>query len=320
MKKALVILVVLAMAAPLYADTITFSSPGDNTINYVATGSIAPVAMGLDVDADVDIVVDGVAVDSFFDIFMDAAHDLEETTGYGYGDGTPIADQDAVGELELPLSVFCISMGGLGGETAVTATAPMSGVITLTPSADGTATIEANALRGGVVGTDGVEMTVTGFPLTVVLTAPVTECLTVANSGQVLYDYWTSVGKPECFCYPRQCHGDANGTKTGSAFLGYQYVGTPDLDVLAAAWLVKEPKVGKTWPGIATITGPLGDPGICADFARNRTGSAFLGYQHVSVPDLDAMSPHWLVKEPKVGKTWPGVPADCVPGTVDPSL
>jgi len=107
MKKVLVILVALAMAAPLYADTITFSAgAGAGEIEYVATGAIAPVAMGLDVDADGTIT--DVAVDSFFDIFMDAAHDMEETIGYVYGDGTAIADQVAVGELVLPLSSFCI--------------------------------------------------------------------------------------------------------------------------------------------------------------------------------------------------------------------
>jgi GEVED domain-containing protein len=134
------------------------------------------------------------------------------------------------------------------------------------------------------------------------------------------YADWITYGKPVCWCYPRQCHGDADGKKTGSAFLGYQYVSVPDLNVLAASWLIKEPKVGKTWPGILSITGPAPDfiPGICADFARDVTGSAFLGYQRVSVPDLNAMAIYWLVKEPKVGKTWPGVPADCVPGNRTP--
>jgi hypothetical protein len=319
MRNLLFILLIVFSALTLNADTITFSSPGPGMIHYESTGAVPPVAMALNVDANGTIVA--VAVDNFFDIYMDAAHDMElaSPSSYNYGDGAPIANQDTVGELALPSNEFCISMGGLGGETAITQTAPMSGDIILTAGTATSITITENALRGGIVGTDGEPMTVTGFPL---VSSPPLDCMQLGglNVGDPLYDDWVSVGKPECWCYPRQCHGDADGKSCGSYFTGLQYVCVPDLDVLAAAWLVKEPKVGKDWPGIASITGPAPYfiPGICADFARNKIGNSFYGFVRVAVPDLDAMSPHWLVKEPKVGKTWPGVPADCTPGTVVP--
>ncbi len=66
-------------------------------------------------------------------------------------------------------------------------------------------------------------------------------------------------------------------------------------------------------------TGPNGELGICADFARNVVGTAFLGFQRVSIPDLDILAMYYMVKEPKVGKPWPGVPADCLPGNRAPA-
>jgi parallel beta-helix repeat protein len=40
------------------------------------------------------------------------------------------------------------------------------------------------------------------------------------------YPLWVALGKPECWCYPRQCHGDADGMKNGR----YYWVGIPDLE------------------------------------------------------------------------------------------
>ena len=62
------------------------------------------------------------------------------------------------------------------------------------------------------------------------------------------YPDWVSVGRPDCWCYPRQCHGDADGLKQGSAFAGYMYVGTDDLAVLVDAWKILEPPKG---PGVS---------------------------------------------------------------------
>jgi hypothetical protein len=118
---------------------------------------------------------------------------------------------------------------------------------------------------------------------------------------------WLTYGKPDCWCYARQCHGDADGKKQGSAFAGYMYVSTNDLDVVIAAWQVKEPPKG---PGILTIPN-----GICADFDHKRQGSAFAGYMRVSTDDLSVLIGSWQVKEPPKG---PGVPGDCVPNPVLP--
>jgi len=331
MKKALITLVVLALAAPLYASTIEFTATdtaiGECTISYTCTDAAA-VAMGLDVDMDAAAEADIYQIDSFFDIFMDLAFDEEGGDGYDYGEGNGDAsnagaDQDAAGQATLPAESFCISMGGLGGETEPLNDPCMAGQIVLQAAPNGaTGTLDLNALRGGVIDENGDTMTVIGLPLTLTFGGGELDCYQEAGrdiTHPAEYADWLAFGSPECWCYVRQCHGDADGTSTGTAFLGYQFVSVPDLDTLAAGYLVKEPKVGKTWPGILSITGPTGTPGICADFKRNATGTAFLGYQRVSVPDLDELALYYLVKEPKVGKTWPGVPADCLPGNRAPA-
>ena len=173
MKKLILTLVVLAMAAPLYAaGGITFvatDAGGECTVTFTATDPcIPPVAMGLDIAVDGDdpcdliTAVDG--IDSFFDIYMDYAYD--DPCNYTYGIGNPIADPCAAGSATLPSGKFCISMGGLGGDgSAPLAEAPTSGTAFVLHADNApkgsvvTGTIGINAIRGGVIGTDTEAMT-----------------------------------------------------------------------------------------------------------------------------------------------------------------
>jgi len=123
-------------------------------------------------------------------------------------------------------------------------------------------------------------------------------CLPYCDKG---YFDWVLFGRPDCWCHLRQCRGDADGKKQGSAFAGYTYVSTDDLAVLIDAWQVKEPPKG---PGIATIP-----DGICADFNHRKQGSAFAGYMRVGTDDLGIMIASWQVKEPPHG---PGITGDCL--------
>jgi hypothetical protein len=118
-------------------------------------------------------------------------------------------------------------------------------------------------------------------------------------------------GKPECWCYARQCHGDADGLKQGSTFGGFKYVDTDDLNILITGWQVKELDKG---PGILSIPGA-----ICADFAHDVQGSTFGGFKRVDTNDLGKLIEYWQVKEPDKGT---GTPPDCVPPAVaiDPAI
>ena len=317
MKKALVILVALALAAPLYASTITFEETSPGVIEW--TSDVGCVAMGLDVNMTLPGEVTAVAVDSFFDIYMDVAFDEEDTgDGYTYGEDNgngPVADQDAAGSIALPQSNFCISMGGLGGEVEPLDAAPTSGTITLEGSGDGEVT--ENSLRGGCIDENGDTMTAVGLPLAISIDGGEPDCMLEAGidvSDPTLYAQYLEAGSPECWCYPRQCNGDADGKKIGSLFAGYTYVNTDDLNILSAGWLIKDPPKDT---GILDITGPNGEPAACADFNRAKLGSLFAGYTRVNTDDLDIMSLYYLVKEPPKDT---GTPAGCVPGNREPEL
>ncbi|UCD51229.1 MAG: hypothetical protein JSW27_01090 [Phycisphaerales bacterium] len=115
------------------------------------------------------------------------------------------------------------------------------------------------------------------------------------------YSKWVGAGKPDCWCNPTQCHGDADGQIGGSVKTGRYYAGPGDLNVLQAAWLVRQPPHG---PGIESVA-----DGICADFAHDVGGSGKTGFYHVGPTDLNVLIANWLLKEPPQG---PGIIPDCL--------
>jgi hypothetical protein len=121
------------------------------------------------------------------------------------------------------------------------------------------------------------------------------------SPGHPDYAQWLAVGEPECWCYPRQCHGDADGIPGGGGKCATYYVGPGDLNILVSAWLVLEPGFG---PGIASIPN-----GICADFAHDLGGSDKTGFYRVGPTDMNILIANWLVIEPGFG---PGIPPNCL--------
>ncbi len=181
---------------------------------------------------------------------------------------------------------------------------PNSGTLfklTLSEPADVTVTL--NEARGGVV------LTNPDVPAEVDLAAATSVAVNGDTpAGDLLpashpdYAEWVAVGKPACWAYPRQCHGDADGVKEGSAKTGFYYVGHEDLKVLTAAYKVLEPPFG---PGIAAVQN-----GICADFARDVEGSSKTGFYRVGNTDVNILMANWMTTalEPPFGA---GVPGDC---------
>ena len=119
------------------------------------------------------------------------------------------------------------------------------------------------------------------------------------------YDEWKAVGYPDCWCNPRQCHGDADGLIEGLAFIGETYVGGNDLEILNAAWGVYEPPKG---PGIASIPN-----GICADFDHAEEGLPFIGLSRVGGNDLSIFVANYKIYEAETQGH--GTPDDCLDGT-----
>jgi hypothetical protein len=124
---------------------------------------------------------------------------------------------------------------------------------------DANVTIIVNEIRGGCVDEDAAEVEPTIG--TCVADLPVSECLGAGDPG---YARWsTTLGKPDCWCYKKQCRGDADG-----AFLGPIPVSLDDLNILRAA--------------INLVVLPPG--GECADFDH-----LMLGPIPVSLNDLTIM-------------------------------
>jgi hypothetical protein len=216
-------------------------------------------------------------------------------------DYTPVADPCDPGALGgLGTSGITIEMGALyypTDDSSVNAPLNQGTLFKLTLSDAANLTIKLNEARGGVV--------LTNPDVAAVVDLPKVTSISIASSGlpasnNAEYNEWVAVGKPICWTYPRQCHGDADGLKEGSTATGFYYVGSNDLAILVAAWQVKEPPFG---PGIASITN-----GICADFAHDQGGNATTGIYRVGPTDLNRLVESWLVKEAPAG---PGVPADC---------
>jgi len=126
-----------------------------------------------------------------------------------------------------------------------------------------------------------------------------------------LFCDWLEVGFPACWCYPRQCHGDADDWWEGAVKTGTWYVGLQDLNVLVSAWKILEPAVPPTPSGLGIGSVP---DGICADFDHAKEGNMKEGFWRVGICDLSILVANWKILEPAVPPvpSGPGVPPDCL--------
>ncbi|MFZ0034285.1 MAG: PASTA domain-containing protein [Sedimentisphaerales bacterium] len=104
---------------------------------------------------------------------------------------------------------------------------------------------------------------------------------------------FNAAGRPTCWCYKRQCHGDADGKSQGKS-PNIFWTSTNDLTILAGAW---------NTPGV------IGSPGACADFDHKTQGKSPNIFR-VSTNDLTIMAKFWNV----AGKPDP----NCPPGNRTP--
>jgi hypothetical protein len=228
-------------------------------------------------------------------IVIDTAGDVSDWGDPVAADGSPGAqDQTLIdGSSDIVLEFASLYMDPNAPAT--------SGVLcTLTFDCGGTPSkitlTEEDTYRGGVVLEDGTQVD---------LSADVNVCDGGCYTGQPDEAEWIDAGSPDCWCYPKQCHGDADGLQQGTTKTGYYAVGTNDLTVLTGAWKVLNVPKG---PG---LTGNQG----CADFDHLKQGTTKTGYYRVGTNDLTILTTYWKVLEPTKG---PGVPGDCLPGTVTP--
>jgi hypothetical protein len=313
MRTLVLALTVLLFAAPVWATvTITLEDLGEGKIavNYSSDEAELIRAFALDLVATDGNIIDvndyAVGDDNggygiFPGSFAAAPIQVDPGTGLvvtwdvaGYSPVAPAGDPDALGGIGT--DGVTIEMGSLYDTAAPSQTEGMLCTVTVDENVTKLC-VTANAIRGNVVLESAAE----------VQNLVMGPCWEQTDGCQYPsdypgYDFWVANGKPDCWCYPRNCHGDADGLSYGSIYTGIYYVGTPDLGIVADAWMVKEDPKG---PGIITIPN-----GLCADFDREQYGSIYTGLYRVGTPDLGILADSWMVKEDPKG---PGIAPDCVP-------
>jgi hypothetical protein len=287
MRKMILALVVVMLAAPAWADitiTVTPLGGGQAAIDYSGDELARAFALDITVDAGtIDAISDFAVGDdnSGYGIFpanfsryitVDAVTgEVADWSDLGY---TPVADADDPGAL-----------GGLGtagitaelGSLYDTQAPGLSGrLCVLSTSGANTMTVVANATRGNVVLEDASEANLILGPATDVAIGD-DECYTGPELAQ-----WEAVGKPDCWCAsvnPRQCRGDADGISQGKK---KYWVSTGDLDVLIEAWSKSFAQIeGQDLGGV---------PLICADFDHITEGKK---KYRVSTKDLEILIDNW---------------------------
>lgn len=251
MRKTLLVIAALFTTAQVFAATATLevNDIGDGwaSIRYSAIDANVS-AFGLRVTADSGAI--------FTDINdYNVGECTASVQGYGIFPGTidinedgtvddnglPYAPNTAPGanDTGLNTNALVLEMGALyveGNEPDASGT-----LIKVKVDGDCNVCVEGESIRGNVVLTDGTSVD------------PCASCVSVSVACYTGpdYDEWVTVGKPDSWCYPRQCHGDADGEaeQVGKTTYwvshddliilieGYtkEYGGNPDVDTWIAA-------------------------------------------------------------------------------------
>lgn len=330
MKKIVLTLIVLLFATPAWAVVnITATQVGESNEVIISWETVNEPnlvrAFGLDIRLDNDaniLSVTGLSPDykiypGTIQIDVDGQITYDGTIAAEYSDlpsDTLEGPPDGNGVTLEAASLY--APVGPGSPNAPPASGDLASLII---SKSCTLCITANVSRAG---TDGVVMEDPDQPVTVnypavCLDVNIPEIPIDCYIGQVDYDQFEVVGKPTCWCYARQCRGDADGLTEGNLKAGFWYVGLNDLNIMVSGWKVLEPAVAPTpsGPGITSVEGAA-----CADFDHLEEGNLKAGFWRVGLNDLNIMVAHWKILEPAVAPTpsGPGIPGDCAPGSETP--
>ncbi len=205
MKKTLPSWLLLLFAAPLFAGSVDITIDGSGNIILSNIVGDPPVGLALKVDAaagagseDINCVS---GYGSFFDIFIDYAHDNTLTYDPDTNPGHPVAKDGSPGvpasvvengsDVSLAEPVIVLCMGELNN--AADSPDPVT-LARIGLSSAGDVHLDVDDLRGGVVDATGAEMTV-NF---------------VGGIGSGMY-YVESGCDPHCWNCVAQAFGDCNG-------------------------------------------------------------------------------------------------------------
>jgi hypothetical protein len=276
---------------------ITAAQVGDTNefiISFDASTEINLVrafALDIQLDNDANIVeVTGISADYFIypgTIWIDAFGNVIDygTALAEYGDlpsGT-LSGLDSNG-----VTIEMASLYAPVGPGSPNAPAKSGDLLSFRVSDATCLTITANVARAdstGVVMEDPNQV-VNVYMASNICYEPQPDCIPISAPE---YPIWVEWGKPACWCYARQCRGDADGIRTGPF-----WVAIPDLVIFRSAF-------NKIDTVLRDVTN-----GICADFDHIKTGPF-----RVAIPDLNIFrqyfnKPELQVPEcPDIWIPWP---------------
>jgi hypothetical protein len=232
MKKFLAVCVVLALVAPAMAAVdfeVVDNGDGTATIQMNTGGDVVRgIALKVVCTGGAKLVDKSFTANAEFNTFIDYFAEV----GVGGVSGTPNQQGDpfsltgaTAGRASVDDPTFGISMGVLdeNGAQAGYSSTTLENLITINVGA-GNICVDLEAdYRGGIVG--DVALT-TDLPICKDITD---ECIT---SGHTDYTDWVAVGKPDSWCWTRQCHGDGNNDQEIFGRGTLVWVGYDDLAIL----------------------------------------------------------------------------------------
>jgi hypothetical protein len=216
MKKVITILVVLLSAAPALARVdITCSAWADEiTLSFDASTEAKLIrAFALDIEVDNGAkIIEVKDVNEKYNVHP-GSFTYDDVNGI---QGDVVAANDYPGtKTGLDTNAITIEMGSLyhpPTDSSPNAPGNQGTILTFVVDNDCNVTFTENVIRSGVVRTDACGITDFNAPL-----YHHVGCLTAATAVDPCsvnyYAEWNNVGRPACWCYPRQCHGDADGKK-----------------------------------------------------------------------------------------------------------
>jgi hypothetical protein len=254
-------------------------------------------AFSLDIQADNDVNIVDVTLLSD-DYIIHPGSIVIDTEGVVQDYGSPVAPQSDLPSDTKPgldSNGVTIEMGSLYAPVGIptpNTPDPCGPLVSITVDKSCTLTITANVSRAGP---GGLVMESPDEVVTVILPPPTfVSCVTECYGAMADYAEWEIVGKPDCWCYPRQCLGDADGLPYAKP---NYWVSIPDLTVLKAAWNLNAAEI------LGQVEPTSGVPLACADF--DHLDYAKPQYR-VSIPDLTILKANWNIPDGPAGTCLPG--------------
>lgn len=287
MKKLIYVLALLLMVSPVLASVNIFCTTDGDEVSVYYSMDIGdtnlPRAFGLNITVDNDAIIGAPTnVNPNFWVYPGTI-DINDVTGDIDANGTVYADPcDYPGDTEIGPGTggMTVEMGSLyypPGPGSVNEP-PSSGLLCkFTVDKSCTVTIAENNIRGGVV----YVSTESADPNFLDCSVLLEDCMKATSAdyndwiGQPDGIAWTMPwSKPDCWCYPRQCRGDADGNPS---FAGVPiWVDLDDLNILRGA-------IGQFLTAVPPVTWPAG--GECANFDHQ------MSFPGVPIPvDLDDLN------------------------------